>query len=40
MAKRTEPDVAQRTDVVLALLRHEDPAAKLARRCAISEPTL
>ena len=40
MAKRTELDVAQRPEAVLALLRHEDSAAKLARRCAISEPTL
>ena len=40
MAKRMELDVAQRTEVVLALLRREEPAAKLARRYGISEPTL
>ena len=39
-AKRTELDVTQRTEVVLALLRREEPAAKLARRYGISEPTL
>lgn len=40
MAKRTELDVAQRTEAVLALLRREEPAATLARRYGISEPTL
>lgn len=40
MAKRTELDVGQRTEVVLALLRREEPGAKLARRYGISEPTL
>jgi len=40
MSKRTELDVTQRTEAVLALLRREEPAAKLARRYGISEPTL
>ena len=40
MANRTELDVSQRTEAVLALLRREEPAAKLARRYGISEPTL
>jgi len=40
MAKRTELDVDQRTEAVLALLRREEPAAKLAKRYGISEPTL
>ena len=40
MAKRTELDVAQRPEAVLALLRREDPAAKMARRHGISVPTL
>jgi len=40
MAKRKELDVAQRTEAVLALLRREEPAAKLSRRYGISEPTL
>ena len=40
MAKRTDLDVTQRTEVVLALFRREESAAKLARRYGISEPTL
>lgn len=40
MGKRTDLDVPQRMEVVLALLRREEPAAKLARRYGISEPTL
>jgi transposase len=40
MGKRTELSVEQRTEVVLALLRREEPAGKLARRYGISEPTL
>ena len=40
MGKRTELTFEQRTEVVLALLRREEPAAKLARRYGISEPTL
>lgn len=35
-----ELSVDQRLEVVLALLRREEPAAKLARRYGISEPTL
>lgn len=30
----------QRTEAVLSLLRREEPAAKIARRFGISEPTL
>ena len=40
MAKRTELDVTQRKEAVLALLRREEPAGKIARRYGISEPTL
>ena len=40
MANRTELSVDQRLEVVLALLRREEPAATLARRYGISEPTL
>lgn len=40
MAKRTELDVSQRTEVVMSLIRREEPAARLARRYGISEPTL
>ena len=40
MGKRTELDVPGRTEAVLALLRREEPAAKIARRHGISEQTL
>jgi transposase len=40
MAKRSELTAKQRREVVLALLRREEPAAQLARRWGISEPTL
>ena len=32
MGKRTELNVTDRTEAVLALLRREEPAAKIARR--------
>ena len=40
MGKRLDLTVSQRREVVLALLRREEPAAKLARRYGISEHTL
>lgn len=40
MGKRSEVTASQRRDAVLALLRREEPAAALARRYAVSEPTL
>ena len=40
MAKRSELTVEQRREAVLTLLRREEPAAQLARRYNISEPTL
>jgi len=40
MGKRSELSIPQRRDVVLKLLRREEPAAKLARRYGISEQTL
>ena len=40
MAKKSNLTTAQRRDVVLALLRREEPAAQLARRWGISEATL
>jgi len=40
MAKRSDLTVAQRREVVLLLLRREEPAGKLARRYGISEQTL
>src|SRR5688572_4657092 len=40
MAKHSELSPAQRREVVLALLRREEPAAVLARRYGISEGTL
>ena len=40
MGKRSDLAVPQRREVVLALLRREEPAAKLARRYGISEQTL
>ena len=40
MGKRSDLSVPQRREAVLALLRREEPAAKLARRYGVSEPTL
>ena len=40
MGKRSELSVAKRREVVLVLLRREEPANKLARRYGISEQTL
>lgn len=40
MGRRSELSIAKRREVVLAHLRREEPAAKLARRYGISEQTL
>jgi len=40
MGKRTELNPTQQMEAVLALLRREEPAAKLAKRWGISEQTL
>jgi transposase-like protein len=40
MAKKSNLTASQRQEVVLALLRREEPAAQLARRWGVSEPTL
>ena len=40
MAKRSDLSLAQRREVVLALLRREESAAVLARRYGVSEGTL
>jgi len=40
MPRQSELPVAQRRDGVLALLRRDEPAAQLARRFSVSEPTL
>ncbi len=40
MGKRTELNVTDRTEAVLAMLRREEPAAKIARRFGVSEQTL
>jgi transposase-like protein len=40
MGKRSELTAAQRRDAVLALLRREEPASRLARRFGVSEQTL
>jgi transposase len=40
MGKKCEMPVEGRVDVVLALLRKEEPASQIARRHGISEPTL
>ena len=40
MGKRSDLSIPQRREVVLMLLRREEPAAKLARRFGISEQTL
>jgi len=40
MAKKSNLTAAQRREVVLSLVRREEPAAQLARRWGVSEPTL
>ena len=40
MAKKSEMSAGQRREIVLALLRKEEPLSVLARRHGISEPTL
>ena len=40
MGRRSDLRVAQRREAVLALLRREEPAARLARRFGVSEQTL
>ena len=40
MAKKSNLTTTQRREVVLALVRREEPAAQLARRWGISEATL
>jgi transposase len=40
MAKHCEVDVKSRREAVLSLLRREEPAAVIARRIGVSEPTL
>ena len=40
MGKRSELTAVQRREAVLLVLRREEPAAKVARRFGVSEPTL
>lgn len=40
MGRQSGLTLEQRTEAVLSLLRREEPAAKIARRFGISEPTL
>ena len=40
MGKQSDLSIPQRREVVLMLLRREEPVAKLARRCGVSEQTL
>ena len=40
MAKRCEVSLADRREAVLSMLRREEPAAVIARRVGVSEPTL
>ena len=40
MGKRCEVAVNERREAVLCLLRREEPAATIARRVGVSEPTL
>ena len=40
MGRRSDLSVPQRREVVLALLRREEPATQLARRFGVSEQTL
>jgi transposase-like protein len=40
MARQSNVDVKDRRQAVLSLLRREEPAAVIARRIGVSEPTL
>lgn len=40
MAKRCDVSIPDRREAVLCLLRREEPAAVIARRVGVSEPTL
>jgi transposase-like protein len=40
MGKRSDVSIPQRREVVLMLLRREEPASKLARRYGVTEQTL
>ena len=40
MGKRSEVPVTERRQAVLSLLRREEPAAVIARRCNVAEATL
>ena len=40
MGKRSEVPVNERRQAVLSLLRREEPAAVIARRCGVAEATL
>jgi transposase-like protein len=40
MSKRCEVSVTDRREAVLSMLRREEPAAVIARRVGVSEPTL
>ena len=40
MGKQSQLTIEQRTEAALSLIRKEEPAAKIARRYGISEPTL
>ena len=40
MARQCNVDVKDRREAVLSLLRREEPAAVIARRIGVSEPTL
>ena len=40
MGKRSEVPVNERREAVLSLLRREEPAAVIARRCGVAEATL
>lgn len=40
MARQSNVDVKDRREAVLSLLRREEPAAVIARRIGVSEPTL
>lgn len=40
MGRQSNLTLEQRAEAVLSLLRREEPAAKIARRYGISEPTL
>jgi transposase-like protein len=40
MAKKSAVEAEERVEAMLALLRREEPAAALARRCQVSEVTI